>query len=149
MRFEHEAVVPAAPDLVFRALQDVPLVVSCIPGASVTGIVADDRYAGDIGVRYADMGITFRGTFDVVRESTERLHIAATGAGGDHLAVRSSIDLVLSPDPAGTKVALAVELDFSGALSGLARSAARATCPALLRSFAGNLTTKASSVVAT
>jgi carbon-monoxide dehydrogenase small subunit len=123
---------------------DVPGVVGCIPGASVTADHGDGSYSATIGVHYGDTGVRFTGVARLAAPAPERLLVHAEGQDGvGTIKATGDITLQLSPEGAGgTAVELSATFDFSGLLAPLARSATKIVGPQLIRSFTRCLTAK-------
>lgn len=135
----------APPERVARVLGgDVPGVVACIPGASVTADNGDGSYAATIGVHYGDTGVKFAGVARLATPAPDRIDVHAEGQDGvGTIKATGDIALELSPDEAGgTTVALSATFAFSGILAPLARSATRIVGPQLIRSFTRCLSQK-------
>lgn len=140
--------LPASQQQVWQLLQDVPLVIACIPGASANEELQDGAYRGGIGVQYRDIGVRFDGTIRLTPEPIDRLHILAKGAAGRQVSVTATIDLRLcaSASESASTMEVAVDLDFAGPFAPFASSAARAVGPSLFRSFGACLALKASTL---
>lgn len=126
---------PAA--AVRAALDDVPTVIGCIPGASVTATNSDGTFAGRIGVQYGETSVHLAGT--IRRTLDEPLRVAVHAEGQDGLrSVRASGDITVDLAPTGdraTEVTVTAEFSFAGVLGPLARSATKIMGPQLLTSF--------------
>lgn len=128
--------LPGRADTVRAALDDVPAVIECIPGASITRRDPDGTYGATIGVQYGETGVRLSGSVEVDPVSADEIVVRARGQDGvGSVRAEGRIRLALAPGEAGTVVDLDAEFTFGGVLAPLARSATRIVGPQLLRSF--------------
>src|SRR6266508_2729692 len=80
MRLEHSFTVPVPVDTAWDALLDLPRVVPCMPGATLTG-VEGDTFTGTVKVKLGPIGLTYqgKGRFDARDEAARRVVIEASG----------------------------------------------------------------------
>ncbi|HZP96284.1 MAG TPA: SRPBCC domain-containing protein [Candidatus Limnocylindria bacterium] len=133
-----QLVLDATPARIRALLEDVPLVVACIPGAAVSGDATDGAYPAKIGVQYGETGVRLSGT---VRSEWPAIDAAVVRAEGQDKAgtVRATGEIritVGAQGADGTRVEVAARFTFGGILAPLARSATRIVGPQLMRSFA-------------
>lgn len=143
----HERFAIQQPSSAVRAtLDDVPTVIGCIPGASVTAANSDGTFAGRIGVQYGETSVHLAGT--IRRTLDEPLRVAVHAEGHDGLgSVRATGDITVELAPTGdqtTEVVVTAEFSFAGVLGPLARSATKIMGPQLLTSFGRCLGERAS-----
>lgn len=138
--------LPASQQQVWELLQDVPLVIACIPGASANEKLEDGAYRGGIGVQYRDIGVRFDGTIRVTPEPIDGMRILAEGSAGRQVKVMATIDLRLYASASSSTMDVAVDLDFAGPFAPFASSATRVVGPSLFRSFGACLASKAAAL---
>ena len=84
MRIEHTFEVSAGADEVFAALNDLELVVPCLPGARITGRDDDGGFHGDLSVGFTRL----RGTVAIsASDPVTRTMELTTGHHSAHVAV--------------------------------------------------------------
>ena len=137
MRIENTFDVPASADESWRLLNDVPAMVTCMPGAELVKVVGDDAWQAKLHVKLGPIALQF--IADVTRvqvdEARHRAVLAvkareAKGRGSAEATIESS----LAPADEGTRVALVTELALRGAVAQYGRGvvadvAARLTAP--------------------
>jgi carbon monoxide dehydrogenase subunit G len=107
-------------DTVWRAMSDVHLVASCLPGAAVTEELGDDRYKGSFHIKVGPLAAAFAGEVSIARQPG--LHIATvTGKGTDPRSTsRASGTMtyrLLATGDATTQVEVESTLNLAGALA--------------------------------
>jgi hypothetical protein len=69
MEIRNAAHIAASPDHVWASITDIEGIVPCIPGATLTERLADDRFAGEFRVKVGPLGLTLAG--EVVVEAID------------------------------------------------------------------------------
>ena len=144
----HEIAVPVTPDRLWSALQDIGLVVHCLPGAALLGPADADPLSLEITVAIGPIRTRFQGAAQVVfdRESwTGTLE----GRGYDartRSSSEGSVRFSVRPSHAGGSVlVLAMRYTTSGPLAQYSRgSVVDAVVERILERFAANLAAAAS-----
>lgn len=130
-------VVDTPPAAVRAAFEDVPAVIDCIPGASITATNPDGTFSGRIGVQYGETSVHLAGA--IRRTLGEPLRVGVHAEGQDGLgSVRASGDITVelaSSGESATEVTITAEFSFAGVLAPLARSATKIMGPQLMTSF--------------
>src|ERR1700693_2993380 len=62
MQIENSFAVKAAPDRVYAFLLDVNNVVSCVPGAELSEVVAPDTFKGKVRIKVGPVTVSYNGT---------------------------------------------------------------------------------------
>jgi carbon-monoxide dehydrogenase small subunit len=142
-RFEESFVIDRAPDAVWAALVDFPMVASCVPGAEL--IEHDDSHVrGRLHVSIGPIKAAFSGSAKVERDDARRVG-RVQGAGSDAASgSRSRADATfrVEPEPAGggSRVVLMVDYSLQGTLAQVSRSGvAQEIGRRLVATFAANL----------
>ena len=139
--------LPATARAARASLDDVPAVIACIPGATVTARNGDGTYAASIGVQYGETGVRLSGTVVVASAADDELVVEARGQDGiGSVRAEGRIRVKLSAEGEGSRAEVAAEFTFGGVLAPLARSATRIAGPQLLRSFGQCLARRVSAV---
>ncbi|MBM3484135.1 MAG: hypothetical protein FJX66_12660 [Alphaproteobacteria bacterium] len=117
--------VDQPPDAVWAFFQDVPAVVTCIPGLALTGEEPPDKYRGKIRLRLGPVSAAFEGEAMIVeRDATaRRARIEGQGLdrqGGSRASAR--VDYQIAPKDAGSEVTVTAEIKLTGALAQIGRT---------------------------
>ena len=116
----------------------------CMPGASLTEVVDDKTYKGQIAVRLGPVALTFAGTV-IFEEIDNANHSARVKAQGNDAkgrgSAQASSSFRIEPVGDGSKVLVHTNLTLSGAVAQYGRGVGmiQATATALMNQFAGNL----------
>ena len=101
---------------VWRVLQDIPTVVSCLPGATLGDALGGDRYRGLLAVKLGPIRSHFEGEASVVADGDHyRGHIAGDGVdkkGGSR--GKMAVEYRLLPEGASTRVEVDADFTLSG-----------------------------------
>ena len=130
--------------IVWRYLQDVEKVVTCMPGASLIGPVRENRFEGQIAIRLGPIGATFAGVWDRAWDDTEFRGVIE-GSGRDARSatrVRGRVEYRLLDEDGDSATRIHIEVSFSlaGPLAQFSRSGiVRDLATRLTASFADNL----------
>ena len=142
MRLENSFEVAAPAERAWLLLNDVPRVVSCMPGAELTETVDADNWKGVVHVRLGPVSLQF-GT-DVNRRSVDadahRVVLVTKarelrGRGGAQATIESSLHEVGGT----TKVEIVTELNLQGAVAQYGRGIVPEVAAQLTRQFAQNV----------
>jgi uncharacterized protein len=131
--------VPAPPEQAWNLLMDVPQVIPCMPGATLTETVNGSAWKARMDVKLGPVSLTF--ATDVHREEADREALRATiaadarelrGRGAGKARIESS----LVPQDGGTKVLIRTDLTLSGAVAQSGRGLVEVVSAQLVKSFA-------------
>ena len=140
MQFENAFELGGAPAEVIAVFEDVPLMASFLPGASVGERKEDGSYPGLLTVSFGPKRLNFKGT---LTNTVQREQLAGELDGHASADVRGAKMMVsmryrLSPAAAGTRVDLVSEAELTGILAEFARTGGVVVTQALLDEFAKN-----------
>ena len=141
--FTHEIAVPVAPDRLWSVLQDIALVVRCLPGAALRGPADDDPLLLEVAVAVGPIRARFEGVAHVVFDSQSRTG-RLDGLGHD-ARTRSSSEgsvefSVRASQAGGSLLVLAMRYATRGPLAQFSRGAVvDAVVEQTLERFAANL----------
>jgi len=110
---------------VWRALADVEKVVTCMPGASLTGPPEGGRIAGEMRVKLGPIVAAFAGEGDLAMDDAAFTG-AIRGQGMDrknNSRVRAEVEFKAIDQGAATRVDLAVDFSLTGTLAQFSRGA--------------------------
>jgi hypothetical protein len=120
MLLENSFDVPAGPEQAWALLMDVPRVIPCMPGATLTETVDDANWKARMDVKLGPVALAF--ATDVRREEADPGALRATlaadarelrGRGGGRARIVSS----LVPHDKGTRVSITTDLTLSGTVA--------------------------------
>jgi carbon monoxide dehydrogenase subunit G len=131
--------VPVQPEQAWELLMDVPRVIPCMPGTTLTETVDDSSWKARMDVRLGPVALTF--DTDVRREdadadslravlAAEARELRGRGAG------RARIESSLVAQDGGTKVLISTDLTLSGTVAQTGRGLVQAVSAQLVQSFA-------------
>jgi uncharacterized protein len=111
---------------VWQALCDINLVADCLPGASITGDLGEDRYKGRFQVKVGPLAASFDGEVGIERRP-ETLSATVSGKGADaKSSSRASGALTYRLEDAGagaTRIKIESEINLAGALAQFGKAA--------------------------
>jgi uncharacterized protein len=127
---------------VWEFFADIPKVAACLPGATLSEDLGEDKYGGGVLVRMGPVKLQFAGTAQITErdEAAKRLVVHATGAeqrGRGQAAM--DVTATLTQAGRGTKVAVAQDLQLSGAAAQYGRGMIADVTAVLMRDFSTNM----------
>ena len=138
MRFENSFEVAGSPEQVIVLFEDLPLMASFLPGASVGERNPDGSYPATLTVSFGPKKIAFRGQLTNEVDAPKLAGSVVGHASADLRGAKMSVtmDYRLAPAPAGTQVTLVSEAEMTGMLAEFARTGGVVVTQALLAEFA-------------
>jgi carbon monoxide dehydrogenase subunit G len=124
MEIRNKAHVAAPVEHVWSSLAAIDQIATCIPGASVTGHPADDRYTGEVRVKVGPLGLTLGG--EVVVEELDavahvmRLQMSARDRRGLG-QVSASVTITLEGDADSTDLEIWTDATLQGPVAQFGR----------------------------
>jgi carbon monoxide dehydrogenase subunit G len=140
IRNEFEVAQPV--DKVWEFFDDIPQVAACLPGTELTSDLGDDTYEGQVAVRMGPVKLSFAGKAHIKErdEPGKRIVVDASGA---EVRGRGQASMVvtatLTKSGRGTKVAVAQDLQLSGAAAQYGRGMISDVTSVLMRDFSATL----------
>lgn len=145
LQFENSFEVALPPDAAWHVLLDIPRIAKCLPGATLTEIVDERTYKGNVNVKVGPVALTFAGTatFEEIDEAARTVRVKGAGAEGKGRG-RASAEFVIRLEPAGdsaTKVTAKSDVTLSGAVAQYGRGVGvmKAVADEIIGRFAKNL----------
>ena len=129
-------------DKVWQFFGDIPRVAACLPGATLTEDLGEDKYGGQVAVRMGPVRLQFAGTAEITErdEAAHRIVVNATGADQRGRGQASMVvTAVLAPAGRGTKVDVSQDLQLAGAAAQYGRGMIADVTAVLMRDFAANM----------
>jgi carbon-monoxide dehydrogenase small subunit len=111
---------------VWQALCDINLVADCLPGASITADLGDDRYKGRFHVRLGPLAAAFDGEVGIERQP-QTLSGTVSGKGADAKSssrASGALNYRLEREDAGrTRISVQSEINLAGSLAQFGKAA--------------------------
>jgi uncharacterized protein len=139
VRIDSSFEVPVAPERAWDLLMDVPRVIPCMPGATLTETIDDDNWKATMKVKLGPISLAF--DTDVKREAADeaarlaRLSARARESRGRGAAT-ATIESSLVALDGGTRVDVATDLTLTGAVAQYGRGIVEDVSQQLVQSFA-------------
>jgi carbon monoxide dehydrogenase subunit G len=142
MLIKNEFEVAESVEKVWQFFENIPQVATCLPGAELTEDLGDEKYKGKVAIRMGPVRMQFAGTADITErdEAAKRVvvHAAAADEKGRGQAAMV-VTATLTRAGRGTKVAVAQDLQLSGAAAQYGRGMISDVSSVLMRDFATNM----------
>ncbi len=127
---------------VWQFFENIPQVATCLPGAELTEDLGDDKYKGKVAIRMGPVRMQFAGTADITERDEAAKRVVVHAAGADEKGRGQAAMMVtatLTRAGRGTKVAVAQDLQLSGAAAQYGRGMISDVSSVLMRDFATNM----------
>lgn len=134
--------VPVAPSHMWSLIAEPASVVSCMPGASLTGVNDDGSLTGTLVTTLGPTTVTFRGKVRLEFDPEGRAGRLEARGGDERGRTRAAavVSFRLAPaEPAGTEVSIDAVVDVSGGLAPFVRTGGLHLTRRMLREFSTNL----------
>src|SRR4029077_12159433 len=142
MLIKNEFEVAEPVEKVWQFFDNIPQAAACLPGAELTEDLGDDKYRGKVAVRMGPVKLQFAGTAEIRERDDTAKRIVVDAAGADEKG-RGQAAMVLTAQLAsvagGTKVAVAQDLQLSGAAAQYGRGMISDVTTVLMGDFAKNM----------
>lgn len=141
MQLEESFDLPVARALAWQAFRDIPMLVSCLPGAQLTSEADADPLQIVFAVKLGPIKASFAGQGRV--EYAEDYSGAMSGSGADrgtNSRVRGDARFALTETDRGTRVQIVVDYTLTGALAQFGRPGiVKEIASSIAQQFAANL----------
>jgi carbon monoxide dehydrogenase subunit G len=116
----------AAPiDEVWQFFNDIPRVVTCMPGASLTNVIDDETFEGTLGVKIGPIAANYQGTMHLDEVNQENHTVHMTGSGKDKKGAGSAqakiTATLAASSPATTSMSVNSDVRLTGRVASLGR----------------------------
>ncbi|WP_405943553.1 SRPBCC family protein [Streptomyces sp. NBC_00932] len=143
MILTNEIAVQAAPDAVFKLINEVERVAACMPGAALEGLDGD-AWRGTVKVKVGPITAGYAGTVRFLESDPEarRLRLQASGAdvhGSGDAEAAVDLEVAEAPDGSGSLLRISTDLVIRGKIAQFGKGAIVTVSDRLLRQFAQNL----------
>lgn len=134
--------VPVAADLAWEALVDIPLVATCVPGASIDGQDSGGAYLGKVGLKLGPVAVEYHGRIEVV-ERDDALRVLSLRAQGKDVRgqgnANATFTVKVHPDGATTTARIVTDVDVTGRAAQFGRGIMEQVARRLVSQFSTNL----------
>jgi carbon monoxide dehydrogenase subunit G len=130
---------------VWEFFENIPQVATCLPGTELTEDLGNEHYKGRVAVRMGPVRLQFAGTAEITErdEAAKRVVVNAAGAEEKGRGQASMVvTATLTKSGRGTKVAVAQDLQLSGAAAQYGRGMISDVTSVLMRDFSVNMQDK-------
>ena len=139
--------MPAAADVSWQFLQDIPAVAACMPGAAITERIDDKHYKGTVTVKVGPATMSFRGDIEVRELDAATRTLRLIGKGSDTTGTSgASIDLTARVEAAEGGLSNLVgksEASVSGKAAAFGGRMMNSVADQVLKQFAANFAAQA------
>jgi carbon monoxide dehydrogenase subunit G len=142
MLIKNEFEVAEPVEKVWLFFENIPQVATCLPGAELTEDLGDEKYKGKVAIRMGPVRMQFAGTADITERDEAAKRVVVHAAGADEKGRGQAAMIVtatLTRAGRGTKVAVAQDLQLSGAAAQYGRGMISDVSSVLMRDFATNM----------
>ena len=144
MKIDVSFSVPVPPQQAWPLLLDVPRIVPCLPGASLTADLGDNRYKGQATVKVGPVQLTFAGEAQItdIDDAAHTARVIAKGADAKGRGSASATaDFALVAEGEGTLITVVTDLQLVGAVAqyGRAQGLIKEIANQIVEQFAANL----------
>ena len=127
---------------VWQFFGDIPRVAACLPGATLTENLGEDKYGGQVAVRMGPVRLQFAGTAEITERDEAAKRIVVNAAGAEEKG-RGQASMVVTATLArvgrGTRVDVVQDLQLAGAAAQYGRGMISDVSAVLMRDFSANL----------
>ena len=142
MLIKNEFEVAESVEKVWQFFENIPQVATCLPGAELTEDLGGEKYKGKVAIRMGPVRMQFAGTADITERDEAAKRVVVHAAGADEKGRGQAAMVVtatLTRAGRGTKVAVAQDLQLSGAAAQYGRGMISDVSSVLMRDFATNM----------
>ena len=141
MQLEQSFELPFRREAAWAAFQDLPMLVSCLPGASLTSSPGATPLEFELAVKLGPIAANFSGQGNLNYESDYKGKLSGSGTDrGTGSRVKGSAAFELHEIEGGTRIRLLIDYALTGALAQFGRSGIiKELAAGITRQFAANL----------
>ncbi len=142
MLITNEFEVAQPVDKVWAFFDNIPQVAACLPGTELTADLGEDRYEGGVAVRMGPVKLQFAGKATITERDNAAKKIVVDASGAEVRGrgqASMTVTAKLTAAGRGTKVAVAQDLQLSGAAAQYGRGMISDVTSVLMRDFSVNL----------
>ena len=144
MKIVNQIRIAAPIDVVWNAMEDVPRVARCAPGAELLEQRQDGSCLGRVAVKLGPVALQFKGIVTFIERDASAHRVLAKAKGNEEKArgtASADVVFILDSDGEGTKIKVESDIMLVGSIAQYGRAAAlvEGTAQALMNQFARNL----------
>ncbi|MEU6263235.1 SRPBCC family protein [Saccharopolyspora shandongensis] len=142
IHFENTFSVPVDADRAWNALVDIPLVASCVPGASIDGQDSSGAFLGKVGLRLGPVAVEYRGRLEVVDRNDASRVLSVRAEGEDARGQGSAnarFTLEVQRDGTATTARVVTDVDVTGRAAQFGRGIMEQVARRVVGQFSSNL----------
>ena len=142
MLIKNEFEVAEPVEKVWQFFENIPQVAACLPGAELTEDLGDEKYKGKVAIRMGPVRMQFAGSADITERDEAAKRVVVHAAGADEKGRGQAAMVVtatLTRVGRGTKVAVAQDLQLSGAAAQYGRGMISDVSAILIRDFSATM----------
>jgi carbon monoxide dehydrogenase subunit G len=145
IKIEEKFQVPASIDVVWRFMMDPEQVVTCIPGATLDGVVDDRTFLGSVKVKVGAVSAKYKGQvqFTEIDEAGRSILLAAEGREtGGGMAKGTLSSRLRSLEDGGTEIETDASIDLTGRIMQVGRGMIEGVSKQLFQQFVSSTKTR-------
>ena len=144
MQLKNSFIVPAAPDVAWNILLDVPRIAPCMPGAELTETVGELTYRGNARLRVGPVSLMFSGEAEITQIDETNRTATVQAKGNDTKgrgAASATVVFKLVAEGDASRVNITSDIDLTGSIAqyGRASGLIDAIAGQVIADFAKNL----------
>jgi hypothetical protein len=144
MKIRNEVRIAAPLDQTWDALDDIPRLAKCTPGAELLEKRDDGSYVGTVAVKLGPVALKFKGSVTFVEKDRAAGRVVARAKGNEEKgrgAASADVVFTLAGDGEATRATVDSDIQLAGSIAQYGRGAAliQGTAQALMDQFARNL----------
>jgi carbon monoxide dehydrogenase subunit G len=144
MKIHNDVRINVPLETTWAALNDIPRVARCAPGAELLESRPDDTHVGTVGVKLGPVSLKFKGTVAFVERDEANHRVVAKAQGNDEKGrgtARADVVFVLSDAEGGTRISVDSDIQLAGSIAQYGRGTAliQSTAQVIMDQFAKNL----------
>lgn len=125
MKIEQEIDLPAPVDRVWAFFDDVPRVASCMPGATLSEIVDETTFDGNVALKIGPIAVNYQGRLLIEDkdDTSHTIHLKANGKDrkGAGSANAKIVATLTELGPASTRLVVDSDVQLTGRIASLGR----------------------------
>ena len=144
MKIRNELKLNIPVDQAWEALNDIPRVARCAPGANLLESRPDDSHVGTISVKLGPVALTFKGTVAFLERDAAAHRVVAKAQANEEKArgtAQADVVFTLTPEEDATRLVVDADITLAGYIAQYGRGASliQSTAQVIMAQFARNL----------
>ena len=144
MKIVNELQLNVPIETAWAALNDIPRVARCAPGAKLLESRPDDSHVGTISVKLGPVALSFKGVVSFLERNAENHSVVARAEGNEEKArgsAKADVVFTMHSTEAGTRLVVESDITLAGYVAQYGRGAGliQSTAQVIMSQFAKNL----------